>query len=223
MAYHLRIKICGVTTAADAKEAVRLGADAIGINFASESPRSASARAALEIVQALPPFIEPVGVFVNRPIQAICQDLNNLGGIRTLQWHGDSQNREVSDPFPFRLIAAFQVRDQRSLLEIDRYLNVCRSVGTLPCALLLDGYSSKQHGGTGQKAPWDLLSDFRPEDVPIVLAGGLTQENVYEAVQKVRPYGVDVASGVESSPGQKDPNKMARFIYNARLAAAQLR
>lgn len=221
MSYHLRIKICGITNESDGRKAAHLGADAIGINFAPKSPRCVNVSVAQFILRELPTFVEPVGVFVNRPLRKIFEDAHRLG-IRAVQWHGDSQNRELSDAFPFRLISAFQVRDSQSLVLINRYLDMARSLGQLPAALLVDGYAKGQHGGTGQSAPWELLAEFRPDDVPIILAGGLTPENVAEAVRIVQPYGVDVASGVESSPGQKDPNKMAHFIYNARLAASQL-
>ena len=107
------------------------------------------------------------------------------------------------------------------LQGIARYLDRCRSLELLPAAVLVDAHVSGQYGGTGQTLPWDLLADFRP-GVPLILAGGLTPENVAEAVRLVRPYAVDVASGVELSPGRKDAEKMRRFIGSAREAAAKL-
>lgn len=216
MAYHLRIKICGVTTEADARKAAKYGADAIGLNFAPESPRCISKPVAQTILHELPLFCDAVGVFVNRPLKAIYQELQPLGRVLTIQWHG--QHRELADTFPFRLIAAFPVQDSRSLTEIQRYLEMCRNMGQLPSALLLDGHAAGHHGGTGQTAPWELLAEFRP-GVPIILAGGLTPDNVADAVKIVRPWGVDVASGVESSPGKKDHDQMQRFIIRARNAA----
>ncbi len=218
----IRIKICGITNLKDALEAARLGADAIGINFASESPRCTEGSVAQQILKHLPPFVDPVGVYVNRLLADIFTEAQRLG-IRMIQWHGDSEKRELTDPFPFRLIAAFSIRDQKSLVQAHRYLELCRSVGRLPSAVLLDGHAAGQYGGTGQTAPWEKIASFKPPDVPVILAGGLTPENVGEAISVVRPYGVDVASGVESSPGQKDIHKMAQFVYNARLAASQLR
>ena len=114
------------------------------------------------------------------------------------------------------------MRDAASLQAIELYLDACRASRRTPSALLLDGHASGQHGGTGQTAPWHLLASFRP-GVPIILAGGLTPDNVAEAIQIVRPYGVDVASGVESAPGRKDSEKMRRFLANAREAAARQR
>src|SRR5205814_10530314 len=104
-----------------------------------------------------------------------------------------------------------------SLNDISRYLDVCRNTNRLPAAILLDAHVPGQYGGTGQKAPWHLLADFKP-GVPVLLAGGLTPDNVAEAVRVVRPYAVDVASGVEARPGHKDEDKMRRFIANARGA-----
>lgn len=219
MSYHLRVKICGVTNEADGRFAALAGADAVGLNFAPESPRCVDPAAAKFILRELPPFVDAVGVWVNRPLRAIFQEAHALGRVRTVQWHGD--NRELCDAFPFQLIQAFPVRGPQSLLEVKRYLDVCRGLAQLPAAVLLDGFAADRRGGTGQRAPWELLADFRP-DVPVILAGGLTPDNVAEAVRLVRPYGVDVASGVEFSVGHKDPDKVRSFIDNARNAAATL-
>jgi phosphoribosylanthranilate isomerase len=222
MSYHVRVKICGITNEADGRQAGYLGADAIGLNFAAESPRRIDFATAKFVLRELPPFIEAVGVFVNRPLQKAFHDAHQVGRINTIQWHGQSQNRELCDPYPFQLIQAFQVRDKDSLLEIKRYLDVCRDLGQTPSALLLDGHSPSQLGGTGKKAPWGVLAEFRPA-IPIILAGGLTPENVGEAVRVVRPYAVDVASGVERTVGHKDPELVRRFLGNAREAAAAMR
>jgi phosphoribosylanthranilate isomerase len=214
----VRIKICGITNEADGRQAALLGADAIGLNFYPRSPRRIDAIMANFILRELPPFVEAVGVFVNQPLREVFQQVNQIGAIRTLQWYGD--NRELGDSFPFRLISAFPVRDQQSLMAIDRYLELCRGMGHLPAAVLVDAHVKGAHGGTGKTVPWRLLSEYRP-GVPVILAGGLTPENVAQAIRQVRPYAVDVASGVESAPGQKDPEKMRRFIENAREALAK--
>jgi phosphoribosylanthranilate isomerase len=219
MSHPLRIKICGVTNEADARQAALLGADAVGLNFYQGSPRCIDAETAQFVLRELPPFVAAVGVFVDVPLRQAFLQVQGLGRIGTIQWHGT--NRELSDAYPYHLISAFPVRDASSLQAIQRYLDTCRSLGKMPSALLLDGHAPGQHGGTGQAAPWDLLASFRP-NVPIILAGGLTPDNVAEAVHIVRPYGVDVASGVEKTPGHKDPDKMRRFIANAREAAARL-
>jgi phosphoribosylanthranilate isomerase len=220
MAYHLRIKICGVTQESDARSVALLGADAVGLNFYPPSPRYVDPATVEPILRELPPFVDTVGLFVNQPLRQVFQTLNQLGRVRTIQWYGS--NRELSDTFPFQLISCFPVRDQKSLYEITRYLEMCRGLNRLPAAVLVDAAVPEKYGGTGLAVPWELLSEFRP-GVPLILAGGLTPENVAEAVRVVRPYGVDVASGVELAPGQKDPEKVRRFIDNAREAAARYR
>jgi phosphoribosylanthranilate isomerase len=219
MSYHLRVKICGVTSEIDARQAAQLGADAVGLNFYEGSPRCVGSNVAQSIVQELPPFVSAVGVFVELSMRKIFEHLQSFRRINIIQWHG--KNRELSDCAPYHLIAAFPVRDAASLQTIQRYVEMCRGLGRMPAALLLDGHAPGQHGGTGRTAPWHLLESFQP-GVPILLAGGLTADNVAEAVRIVRPYGVDVASGVESAPGRKDAEKMRRFIANAREAAARL-
>lgn len=215
MASPLRIKICGITTVADALTAAQLGADAIGLNFYPPSPRYIAAQAVLPVLRALPPFVEPVGVFTNVPLPEVIETAQRLG-LRTVQCHGD--RHEVADAFPFRLVPAFAVRDSASLATITTFLEEARARNQLPTAILVDGHAAGLYGGTGQTAPWRLLADFHP-DVPLILAGGLNADNVAEAVRIVRPYAVDVASGVESSPGKKDAEKLRRFIENARVAA----
>jgi phosphoribosylanthranilate isomerase len=214
----LRIKICGITNATDSEQAIVLGADAIGLNFYTRSPRCIDAATAAAILRELPPFVEAVALFVNLPLREIVETLQPLGRVRMFQWYGEVH--EPVDAFPYQRIAAFSVRDQQDLRRIDRYLDQCRASRFLPAAVLADAHVPGQYGGTGQTAPWDLLADFRPS-VPLILAGGLTPENVAEAVRIVRPYAVDVASGVEQGPGRKDVEKMRRFIGNARDAAAK--
>jgi phosphoribosylanthranilate isomerase len=214
----VRIKICGITNEADGLQAATLGADAIGLNFYPQSPRHIEMAAADAILRELPPFVDAVALFVNLPLPRIVETLHPLRGLRTLQWYGDVH--EPADPSPYRLIAAFSVRAQEDLQGITRYLDRCRSSGLSPAAVLTDAHAPGQYGGTGRIAPWNLLADFRP-GIPLILAGGLTPENVAEAVRIVRPYAVDVASGVEQGPGRKDVEKLRRFIDSARDAAAK--
>src|SRR5439155_20491702 len=119
MAYHVRVKICGVTSEADAEQAARLGADAIGLNLYPPSPRHVDPAAVPGILRTLPPYVEPVAVFVNESLPAMGTRVRELGAIRTLQWHGDEP--ELADPSPFRFMPAFQVRDQQQLVAITRY------------------------------------------------------------------------------------------------------
>jgi phosphoribosylanthranilate isomerase len=219
MQHRLRIKVCGVTTVEDAYDAAVLGTDAIGLNFYEGSKRHVKPDAAQAILRELPPFVEPVAIYVNQTLKAVFRALNVLGRVRTFQWHGTP--RELSDSYPFQAIAAFPVRDRASLAEVTHYLDAARGVGRAPAAVLVDAHVPGQHGGTGRTAPWHFLAEFKPPE-PLILAGGLTPENVAEAIYLVRPYAVDVASGVESAPGRKDVEKMRRFIGNALEAAAKL-
>jgi len=215
----VRVKICGVTNVGDAEQAVALGADALGLNFYPASLRCISVQVAREIVGVLPPFVQAVGVFVNQSLEQVTETLSDLAQIRLIQWHGDSHL--VGDWQPFQWIAGFSVSEQRDLLAVSHYLDLCRNGGgQLPAAVLVDARVTGMYGGTGQLAPWGVLAGFQP-GLPLILAGGLDAENVAEAIRLVHPYAVDVASGVESSPGRKDPEKMRRFIGTAREAAAK--
>jgi phosphoribosylanthranilate isomerase len=213
----VRIKICGITRVEDAIAAAELGADAIGLNFYPKSRRYVSPEASRDILRNLPPFVDPVALFVNEPLSEVIARVRELLAVRTVQIHADAP--EPIPRVPCQFIVAFAVRDPGSLAEIEGYLSKCRDCGQMPAAILVDAHVPGEYGGTGQVAPWRLLADFRPE-VPLILAGGLTPENVAEAVRIVRPYSVDVASGVESGPGQKDREKMRRFIAAVRQACS---
>ncbi|MGF1578636.1 MAG: phosphoribosylanthranilate isomerase [Gemmataceae bacterium] len=209
----MRIKICGLTNVADARVAAELGADAIGLNFYPKSKRSIDESTAAMILKEMPAFVDPVALFVNESIPEVVARVRRLEGIRTVQLHGD--DLEVVPNLAYSFIPAFSVRDEASLSMVDAYLVRCRENGRLPTAVLLDAHVPGEYGGTGQTAPWDVLAKYSCE-VPIILAGGLTPENVADAVRIVKPYGVDVASGVELTPGKKDHEKMREFINAAR-------
>jgi phosphoribosylanthranilate isomerase len=199
----VRIKICGVTRAEDALEAVRLGADALGFNFWPGSKRHLTTAAARAIVSRLPPFVTPVGVFVNQPegeMRAIAAE----SGIQVFQLHGD-ESPELCARMPLPVIKAIPVDQVRTLSRLLSYE---------VSAFLLDT-PSRGYGGTGVPFDWSLAEGVS-EVAPVILAGGLTPENVAAAVRAVRPYAVDVASGVESAPGVKDFARMARFVAAAR-------
>lgn len=212
-----RVKVCGVTTVDDAGAAVRAGADAIGVNFYAKSPRHVSEDAAREIFAALPPFVEPVILSVAEPWETALARAARLGRVRLIQRHAD-----VLEPPPSGAgvdwMPAFPVRSAESLRAIASLLERCRLGGfAMPRAVLVDAHVPGEYGGTGQTAPWELLADFAP-GVPWILAGGLTPDNVGAAVRRLRPYAVDVASGVESAPGKKDTAKLARFVAAVRSA-----
>jgi phosphoribosylanthranilate isomerase len=210
----VRVKICGVTTPVDAQFAAESGADAVGLNFYAQSPRYVEPAAAGELIRSLGPFTAPVGVFVGLPLRQVCAIAYQLG-LRSVQTYSEVVPNE--DTFPFAHIPAFRVRDAATLEAIRQFVDTSRSLGRAPAAVLVDAYVAGQMGGTGHRPPWDLLAGFDP-GVPLILAGGLTPDNVTEAVRLVRPWGVDVASGVESAPGRKDPGKVRAFVENARSA-----
>ncbi len=192
--------------------AADLGADLIGLNFYPKSPRYITPARAFEIVAALPGTVEPIALFVESPLHQINETLQSLPRINLVQWHGREMPTRTDR---FRLLPAFPVRDAASLDFIRIYLENCRTRDEVPAGVLVDAHVPGLHGGTGQVAPWELLASFSI-DAPLYLAGGLTPENVALAVLQVRPYAVDVASGVESSPGRKDVKKMRDFIQNTR-------
>jgi phosphoribosylanthranilate isomerase len=219
MGYHIRVKICGVTTPEAACVAAAAGADAIGINFYPKSPRYVTEETAAAILRTLPPFVEAVGVFASESPERMVERMSRHGRVWPIQAHGGWPQAAELHPFP--LILAVPVEKADSLAALTDYLGQCRSAGQVPAAILVDARVPGQFGGTGQTAPWHLLTNFRP-GLPLILAGGLTPENVADAIRIVRPYAVDVASGVESAPGRKDPDRVRCFIENARAAAAGL-
>jgi phosphoribosylanthranilate isomerase len=205
----VRVKICGVTTPADAAFAADCGADAVGLNFYPKSPRFLRDELAEAIVRELPAFTTAVGVFVDPAGDAI-RDHARRFGLRAVQTYAADARSESF--FPAAHIPAFRVKDAADLDGIRRLVAACR-----PAAVLVDSFVSGAMGGTGHQAPWHLLAGFDP-GVPLILAGGLTPDNVADAIRLVRPWGVDVASGVESAPGRKDPGKVRAFLDAVRAA-----
>jgi phosphoribosylanthranilate isomerase len=202
----VRVKICGITRAEDALAAVRLGADAVGFNFWPGSRRYLTPAAARAIATRLPPFVTTVGVFVNQP-EAEVLGIAEEAGLQVLQLHGD-EPPDLCARLPLPVVKAIHVDAVKTLSKLLSYE---------VSAFLLDT-PSRGHGGTGQPFDWSLAEGVS-EVAPVILAGGLDPENVAEAIRTVRPYAVDVASGVESSPGVKDVAKMARFIARVRETA----
>lgn len=200
-----RVKICGVTTVADARLAAEAGAAAVGLNFYERSPRCVSPETAAEIAAALPAGVWRVGVFVDAPRKTV-ESLAARVGLDTLQFHGE-ESAEYCRGWAPRVIKAVRVRDRAC---VERAL-------LLPVDFILaDAYVEGLVGGTGQRVPLEWLEGI--ERGRLILAGGLTPENVAEAVRRVRPAFVDVASGVEQAPGVKDPDKVRRFVANAENA-----
>lgn len=204
----VRVKICGVTNVADALSAVQCGAELIGLNFYPPSPRFVSLPVAREIRAAIPSAVWCVGVFVNAERQEILTCVEQLD-LNAIQFHGD-ENGEVLRDWPCATIKALRVPATGRLPD---YSHIPTDY------LLLDTYRSGRYGGTGEVFPWEPVSSLPAGQLKrLILAGGLTTENVAAAVRMVRPWAVDVASGVELQPGKKDPEKLRAFIHNAKTA-----
>ncbi len=207
MTTHTRIKICGITSHDDALDAVEAGVDAIGLVFFEKSARHVSIDTAAEIADSLPPFISKVALFVNAEQAAIDNVLANVP-IDLLQFHGqeaESSCAIYSKPY----IKAIRMSDD---VNIEHQIDQFNSAS----GLLLDTYVKGQPGGTGLVFDWKRIPSSLTK--PVILAGGLTPDNVANAISQVRPYAVDVSGGVESSPGKKDIVKMNQFIREARNA-----
>ena len=201
----VKVKICGLTNTPDAQAAAEAGADALGFVFCEQSPRRVSIEAASAITRALPPFVVKVGVFVDAPEDLVLRAIAECG-LNLLQFHGQ-ESPDYCRQFGLMNMKAFRVRDAASLESLRDYPTD---------AWLLDAYSPEAPGGTGATFNWDLAVEAQSWGRPIFLAGGLTPDNVAEAVQRVRPYAVDVSSGVEAAPGKKDMAKVKAFIQAAK-------
>jgi phosphoribosylanthranilate isomerase len=204
----VRVKICGVTNVADAFLAVQYGADIIGLNFYPASPRYVALPVAREIRAVIPPEVWCVGVVVNAQrihIAALVEEL----GLDAIQFHGDEE-AALMQGWSCLTIQAVRVPTEGPLPDCSRMLTDY---------LLLDTHKPGRYGGTGETFPWERLLSLPSEQVSrLILAGGLTAENVATAVRIVRPWAVDVASGVELQPGRKDPEKLRAFIHNAKTS-----
>ena len=205
----VRVKICGITSPEDALMAVEAGADAVGLVFA-ESPRQVSIGRAARIVAVLPPWVTAVGVFVNADGHDVAETARMLG-LGAIQFHGDELPCALADlAKEHKVIKAFRVASENDLADARDYVAQCR-----PSACLIDSRVAGLRGGSGRPAPWSLVAGVREEFWPLVLSGGLTPENVAEAIGIVGPFGVESSSGVERSPGRKDPELVRAFVKAA--------
>lgn len=189
----IAVKICGITDYEDASIAVRLGANTLGFIFA-HSPRQITPQKAHDIISAIPPFVKTVGVFVNEGLAAI-REIKHYCGLDLVQLHGDESPNFCHAVMPYT-IKAVRIKDASSLHSIQAYHGKVR-------ALLLDTYSKDKAGGTGKTFDWKLALKIKKLGIPIILSGGLGPSNIDEAISTVRPYAVDVNSGVEERIGKK--------------------
>ena len=202
----VKVKICGITNLDDALHAAACGADALGFVFYAGSPRCVKPETVAGICAQLPPFVSRVGLFVNEAPERI-REIAGQCGLDVLQLHGDEPPDACTLP-PFRVIKGVRPRTLADLPALSSYP---------VSALLVDAAVPGHYGGTGQRADWHLAREIVARH-RVILAGGLMPANVAEAVREVRPYAVDVSSGVEASPGRKDPEKVAQFMRMAREA-----
>jgi phosphoribosylanthranilate isomerase len=206
----LRIKICGITNREDALAAIECGADALGFVFYSESPRAITPEKAKSIVSEFQPFISSVGVFVNETRKEL-ERIADYAGLNIVQLHGTESPEDCC--LNRTVIKAIRVKDLTDLEPLTHYKSAS--------AFLLDTYAPNSIGGTGQRFNWEIAIEAKKFG-KIILAGGLTPDNVADAIQTVLPYGIDVCSGVESSKkGKKDLKKLRKFIERARKASKE--
>ena len=195
------VKICGITNSEDAEAAVNAGANALGFIFYPRSPRAVTLTQASSICRTLPGHVARVGVFVNASPNEV-HEASAVCGLNILQFHGD-ESPEYCGQFGLMTMKAFRVRDRETLATLPRFATH---------AWLLDAYNPVQLGGSGETFDWQLAVAANQLGRPIFLAGGLTPENVAQAIQQVKPFGVDVSSGVEIAPGRKDHERIRAFV-----------
>ena len=205
----MRVKICGITNYEDAMAACDAGVDSLGFNFAPEAQkrnRYIEPEVAYAIIEKLPPFVTTVGVCVNASVEEMEEYLEF---VHCVQLHGE-ESVEDTAVLGNRAIKVFRLSQDVSLEQIEAY--------TTCSAYLVDAYSPDERGGTGETCDWNKAAAIAVMNTPLILAGGLTPENVAESIQRVRPYAVDTAGGVESEPGLKDHERIRAFIHNAKHA-----
>ncbi len=207
----VKLKVCGITNLADASMAVKLGARALGFIFAP-SPRQMTPQKARKIIRALPPFVMTVGVFVNEAPAKI-KDIMHHCGLDRVQLHGDESPDFCGELMPYT-IKALRIKDASSLQATGAYRGKVR-------ALLLDTYSQEKVGGTGRTFDWELAIRIKKIGIPIILSGGLGPSNIDLAIHTVRPYAVDVSSGVERYPGKKDHALMKAMMAKVKKTYQQ--
>lgn len=210
-----RVKICGLRQVEDIQATVHAGADAIGLVFYPPSPRAVTAEQAKILSQYIPPYVQLVGLFVNAQLDEIQTILQHVP-LDVLQFHGDEtpeQCQAIAQMLGRRWYKALQVKDDVDMEELLKQIDAYRQAGA--SAILLDAYHPNLKGGTGHTFDW---TKFPKSDIPLILAGGLSPENVADAIQLTQPYAVDVSGGVEQSKGVKDSDKIYQFVQQVIMA-----
>lgn len=205
------VKICGITNVDDAAAAVEAGADALGFVFYRKSPRYVEPQVVKGIVASLPPFIVPVGVFVNEEVKVV-RDLMDSCGLALAQLHGD-ESAGYCETLGRPIIKAMGLKDRASFLALAEYKGRAQVRG-----FLLDAFAPEAYGGTGRTVDWNAAAEIA-KSVTVILAGGLGPDNVATAVRTVKPYAVDVSSAVEAAPGKKDHGKLRAFVQAAKVVS----
>lgn len=209
----VKIKVCGITNLEDALASVASGADALGFNFYTRSPRYIAPEDAREIISELPPAVLCVGVFVNEESAATVARMAARAGVSAVQLHGDESPEYCAELSEQRIIKALRVGKNFAPEQASAYRAE---------SILLDAFSQSARGGTGETFDWELARRTREVVAQLYLAGGLTMENVADAIAVVRPYAVDVCSGVELAPGRKDAASVRAFVSAVRAASKKL-
>jgi phosphoribosylanthranilate isomerase len=219
----IRVKVCGITNVADARAAVDAGADALGFIFVEGTPRFVTPAEVAPIVRRLPPFVTPVGIFWDHPSGHV-KAVTEACGLRALQFHGDEKPEDLTG-YALPVIKTVKMEPASTLEGLPEYRTreswLALQYRHVASAILLDSTARWSEGETREPLEWRLaqrMVSSHSHVMPVILSGGLTPDNVARAVTLVRPYGVDVDSGVEAAPGRKDPDKVRRFIEEARRA-----
>lgn len=217
-----KTKVCGITSVADAEACCAVGVDAIGLNFYDASPRCITVSQAAEIAAAVGHEIQLVGLFVNHTVDEV-RAIHQKVDLRYVQLHGDEDPNYLRQLKDLPLIKAFRCRESETVAIID-FLAACTTLDVTLQAILLDAFQRDSYGGSGQRLDWEVLKNNAPSygGYDWVLAGGLDADNVASAISLSCPTAVDVASGVESSPGQKDMDLVQRFVSSASAAFESL-
>jgi phosphoribosylanthranilate isomerase len=218
----IRVKICGITNLEDALTCVEAGADALGFIFVEGTPRFITPAEAAPIIKRLPPFVTPVGVFWDHPSEHV-RSVAAVCGLRALQFHGDEKPGDLTG-YPWPVIKTIKLSEPEPVAGLPRYsvqpgVQILQYRGIV-AAILLDSAGKWSEGEPRQPIEWQIARQYATHRAPpIILSAGLTPDNVARAVATARPYAVDVNSGVEARPGKKDPDRVWRFVSEARRAA----